>query len=76
MSPRTIKVHGLNVEIFEKSFRVEGMSSVIFVGQSLVETKAIEIIGVLYEHYEKEFLKEIKITLKNKFNNFLERFID
>lgn len=49
-SLRTLNVRGMRVEIWETSFRIEGMSQVIQVGPNLSDERVKQIIQAIYDH--------------------------
>jgi hypothetical protein len=61
MTSKTITVVGLRVELFEQSFKVEGMSEVIWVGPHMTESSVRQLVEAVYHEIKAKAEKAGRI---------------
>lgn len=71
-----IKVKGLRVRLFETSFQVEGMGSVMWVGPHLEEYMVRAMVEAIYTCVKEKAEASAKRQVINHISTKLERIIE
>ncbi len=73
---KTIEVLGLGVEIWEQSFRVEGMARVVFVGPHMTESMIVEMVEGIYGCVQKRAHKSAVTLLMEHVSDQMYKLLE
>lgn len=76
MSAKKWKVHGIQVEMWETSFSVEGMSSVIHIGHHTTKEHVDQLVNCLFCAIREKAVTAGKIKLADKARAFVMDVLD
>ena len=70
MAIRKIKSKkGIKIELWETSFRIEGMSKVLSVGRNFTDDQAVQFVDAVYEHCFDNAAKNAKNSIVEAVTN-------
>lgn len=76
MAGKKWKVHGIEVEMWETSFRVDGMSSVIHIGKHTTKEHVDQLVSCLFCAIREKAVTAGKIKLADKARAFVMNALD
>jgi len=71
--PTRMYVEGLEVTMWEQSFKVEGMAKTVFVGKHMTQQAVIALVQAVMEHVKEKAEQQVAQKIADKVKAFLQK---
>lgn len=75
MAARKFTHRGLTVEVWEQSFRVDGMARTMHIGSGMTDEAICQMIDAIYAHVAEQAENEAKLKVSAKMKNWVNKMV-